>query len=737
MTANRTQNAALDQRLILELRIDASGEVTRKPTRLGRKDTLEGKLLGQLYPGIRVARVSVPYELTPYEQSVVENRMASLHYGGVEYKLVGASSSAKDGKFYFVDKAHAGPIAERFQHWPEAAIRNRLASTRTSLVGRERQIEELCGELRREDSRLLTMTGVGGTGKTTLARAVIDRLYPEFSDSVFFVELETIKQAVLVASTIAHSLGVKEIDSKLIVEGLKRHLRERNTLLVLDSFEHLLDAVPILVELLAAAPLLKMLVTSRALLHLRFEREYVVPPLAFPETIAQASLDEIKHCEAVRLFVERARGVKGDFVLTNENARSIAEICKRADGLPLAIELAAARVKVLSPQAILPLLDHRLKLLTGGARDLPTRQQTMRGTIDWSYELLTEDEKQLFSRLAVFAGGFTFEVAERVLVNQLSVAVNGELTRKESTSVPEPTIEVLDDITSLADNSLLVAKPLTRGDVRFRMLEVVREYALECLAASGEAEPLLRQYAAYFLAFAEKAELRLQGAQSAEWLGRLEEEHDNIRAALQWSLTNHAATAARLGAAISYLWEFQGYLTEGLTVSKEILSLGDQVPTRIRWKLLSAGGNLARFQGDHETAQRMYEEGLTDAGSAHDLPQISLFSRGLGKLAYVQGDCTKARRFTEEALTAARESNDQFGIACSLNMLGDLTRLQSNDSAARALYQEALALCKQSGNKYKTAEILINLAAAEYGEGAHRAVTCPRKTLPVEAGVLS
>src|ERR1019366_8158839 len=254
---------------------------------------------------------------------------------------------------------------------------------------------------------------------------------------------------------------------------------------------------------------------------------YMVPPLSAPEKLMQVAPAELARYEAVRLFVERARGVKGDFTLTEENARSVAEICVRVDGLPLAIELAAARVKVLSPQAILSRLDHRLKLLKGGALDLPARQQTMSGAIDWSYELLTEDENQLFRRLAVFVEGFTCEAAEAVVGGKGSVALKEDAAEKGTTNVVESMIDVLDGTTSLADKSFLVAKPQSRGDVRFRMLEVVREYALDRLEASGEAEEMRRHHAAYFLGFAEEAEPHLQGAQPAVWLNHLEEEHDN------------------------------------------------------------------------------------------------------------------------------------------------------------------------------------------------------------------
>jgi predicted ATPase/serine/threonine protein kinase/DNA-binding winged helix-turn-helix (wHTH) protein len=590
---------------------------------------------------------------------------------------------------------------------------NNFSAQHVSLVGRERETEQVCDMLRRAGTRLVTLTGVGGTGKTTLAQAVARQLRGEFSDGVFFVELAAIKQADLVASTIAQPLGVKEADGKPRSEALKDYLRGRNMLLVLDNFEHLPTAASLLAELLVSAPRLKMMVTSRALLHLSLEREYLVPPLATPETPAQFSPDDLMRYEAVRLFVERARGVNANFALTDQNARSVAEICVRVDGLPLAIELAAVRVRVLSPRAILSRLDHRLKLLTGGALDLPTRQQTVSGAMEWSYELLPDAEKQLFSRLAVFAGGITLEAAEGVVFGQASAAV------KHPTA--EPTIEVLDGITSLVDKSLLVARPQSRGEVRFRMLEVVREYALDRLEASGEAEQMWRHHAAYFLAFAEQAEPHLQGPQPAEWLKRLEEELDNIRVVLRWLLANDAGKAACLWAAIRYFWVFQGHLAEGLAAAKEILRLCGHVPTTVRWKLLSMAGNLARFQGDYETARRMYEEGLSDGRSVDDLQQISLSCRGVGGLAYEQGDYPVARRFAEEALSAARQSNDNFGIARSLSMIGDLDRALGDDAAARPLYEESLAICRQLSNRCATANILTNLAAAEFGEGNYTA----------------
>ncbi len=608
---------------------------------------------------------------------------------------------------------------------------NNLTENFASIIGREKEIAEIKNLLLQNEVRLLTMTGIGGTGKTTLAQAVARGLLTEFSDGVFFVELAAITNAELVISTIALPLGVKEAGGKPTLEILKDYLRDKRMLIVVDNFEQVIDAAPKIAELLSAASKLKILITSRVPLHLSAEREFVVPPLAVPDEISQISLDELLNYEAIKLFVERARNAKSNFALREENARSIAEICARLEGLPLAIELAAARVKILSPQMILTKLENRLKLLTGGASDLPARQQTMRGAVEWSYDLLNEDEKTLFRLLAVFAGGFTFEAAEAivqsssVLSPRFSAPASLEEKLKFEVKTPHEggtqNPDVLELITSLVDKSLLVAKEQADGESRFRMLEVVREYALNHLEVSDEAEAMRHNHATYFLALAEEAEPHLQGAQLAKWLNCLEEEHDNLREALRWSLAYNAVTAARLAAAIRYFWVFQGYLTEGFKWSEEILKLGDGVPTAARWKILSMAGNMARYQGDYETARRMYEEGLTQGLAADDLPQISLSCRGLGGLALEQGDYTTARRFSEEALSIARKSNDKYGIARSLSMLGDLARTVGDDERARPLFEEALTICRQLDNKYAIGNILTNLAAAEYGLGDYTA----------------
>lgn len=570
---------------------------------------------------------------------------------------------------------------------------SRLHSQPICIFGREREIKEICAELHRPEVRLLTLHGVGGVGKTSLAKAVAGAVRPEFVDGVFFVDLMDIRRSELVLFTIEQVLGIRSTEPN--PTALKEYLRPRKLLLVLDNFEQVLPAANGIAELLATAANLKMIVTSRALLRLTDEHEYLVPPLVTPAAPEEIAYAELSRCGAVRLFAQRAQAVRPGFHLTRDDAVTVAQICSRLEGLPLAIELAAARMKLLSPQAILSRLDHRLKLLSGGSRDIPTRQQTMSGTIEWSYELLTEDEQRLFRSLSVFAGGFTLEAAENVLHD-------GELIER---------------ITSLVNQSLVIVRETRTAEPRLYMLEVVREYALERLESSCQTGSIRKAHAAYFLALAEEAEPHLQGAQPTGWLQRLELEYDNIRAALRWSVVNNIETAARIAAAIRYFWLFRGYLTEALHILMEILAAADSLPRTVRCKLLSTAGNVAKFQGDYGFARAMYEQGLSQGRAAGNLSQVSLFCRGLGGLSGEQGDYPGALGFAQQALTAAREARDEYGIARSINLHADLARATGDDKLACPLYEEALHICRRLGNKYGVSNILTNLAAAEYGRG--------------------
>ena len=595
---------------------------------------------------------------------------------------------------------------------------NNLSTEFTPIIGREKEIAEIRSLLKRDNVRLITLTGIGGTGKTSLAKAVARKMLTDFADGVFFVEVAAITNKELVLSTVAQAFGVKETGGKTILDVLKDHLRDKQILLVIDNFEQIVDAAPQITQLIADAGRLKILITSRVLLHLTSEREFVVPPLSMPDEIKQISHDELLKYEAIKLFVERAQNIKPSFGLSDENARTVVEICTRLEGLPLAIELAAARVKILSPHAILSKLENRLKLLTGGARDLPARQQTMRGAIEWSYELLTVEEKCLFRHLAVFAGGFTLEAAEAIVTCQLPIICEGETSEQDTIKINRLTIDMLDGVTSLVDKSLLVSKEQANGDIRFRMLEVVREYALELSITNGEAEIMRRSHAEYFLALGEEAEPYLKSAKAAAWLDRLEDEHDNLRAALRWLLENDVEKAARLTAAIRMLWTFHSHLTEGRKWLKAALDRGgESISATVRFGLLNGLGLAARHQGDYKPAFQTYEQGLLAGRAANNLQQIALSSRNLGAVAIHLDNVTAARKFIDESLKISSELDDKPGIAVSLSYLGALARAKGDQEAARPFFEQSLAIFQELGNREAVSGNLVNLGFTAYEEG--------------------
>ena len=586
----------------------------------------------------------------------------------------------------------------------------------TTLFGREKEVVGIKNLLRRDDVRIATLTGTGGTGKTRLAEAIVDDCFWEFPDGVFFVELAAINDAELVVSTIANTLGVKESGGKTLVGNLMNFLREKRLLLVLDNFEQVISAASLLTKLTDALPKLKILATSRVALRLSGEHELIVSPLAVPPTDSRIQIAELKNYSAVKLFIARAQSTKPNFIFDNNNSLVIAEICARLDGLPLAIELAAARIKLLSPPAILGRLENSLKLLTSRTPDLPARQQTMRGVVEWSYDLLDVDEKFLFNRLAVFVGGFTVEAVESVVSSQLSLADDEETSSNEklTTNNGQLTVAVLDLLTSLIDKNLLVAKEQTDGETRLRMLETIREFALEKLETSGKLETLQRRHAEYFLALAEEADPHLQTANAGEWLNHLEAEYDNLRAAIRWLFETDAEAAARLAAAMRGFWIFHNYLTEGRALLEAAL---EGASSAVSFKLLNGIGMLAKFQGDYAASQQTYQKGLAAGKAANDLRQIALANRGLGAAAQLQGDYAAARKFMEEGLAISRELGDQAGIANSLNFLGDLARQENDDAVARLLFEESLTIYRQLGNKQNVCANLNNLGAIIYSEG--------------------
>ena len=579
---------------------------------------------------------------------------------------------------------------------------NNLTATYSRIIGRENQIASISRLLLQDDVRLVTMTGIGGTGKTRLSRAVAERMLLSFDDGVFFIEMAAVTQVEVVASTIAQPLGIKEEGGKPVLDMLKDHLRDKQMLIVIDNFEQVIDAAPQIAELLTAAHRLKILVTSREILHVKAEIEFPVPPLSLPQAVAALSFNELKLNEAVLLFAERAKIAKPSFLPTPENVADIASICARLDGLPLAIELAAGRAKVLSPAAILSKLENRLNLLTGGARDLPERQQTMRGAVAWSYDLLNEFEKSVFRKLSVFSGGFRVESAEFVCGSS-------------------DDLEVLDAVTSLIDKSLLIQKELSDGGSRFRMLEVVRDFASELLESNGEADAIHRKHAEFFVSLGEMAEPFLQTAQSDVWLGRLEEEHDNLRAVMRWSLANEPSIAIRLAVAARNYWLVHSHLTEGFGWLKAASETSFDPSPALRFKLLNGLGLAARFRGDYETARHAYENGLAAGREADDKQGIALSNRGLGLVAMQQEDFSSAKHFFDEGLSISRELGDKFGIAISLSFLGDLARTEGRNAEARPQFEEAVELFRALEKSPPLADALNNLGAAVFGTGDYKA----------------
>jgi predicted ATPase/DNA-binding CsgD family transcriptional regulator len=509
----------------------------------------------------------------------------------------------------------------------------------TPLIGREGELHTASDLLRDGATRLLTVTGPGGIGKTRFALRLAHEVEAEFEDGAVFVSLAPISDQALLATAIVQSLRLRESKEIGALERICLALRTRQLLLVLDNFEQIRPAAPFLAEILNACPRLKALVTSRVPLHLTVEQEFALPPLALPPG-DEASWTDVASTPAVMLFAQRAHAVKADFALEQANAANVAEICRRLDGLPLSIELAAARSKVLSPSALLARLSHGLDVLVGGPQDQPTRQQTLRAAISWSYDLLAEDEQRLFDRLAVFVGGFTVDAAD---------AIAGQGDDAAMASRPVSVFELL---STLVDSSLLRIEEGSRGEPRFSMLETVRQFGLERLQASGELERMRNRHASYFLDVVLQAEPELYGSdRQAHLLELSEANHDNFRAALAWAEeTGDADTVLRMTGALFFFWYVRGHMTEGRRWMARALAMDEAVPGAPRAHALIGSGFLANWQGDFETAVPFLEQGLDLARRISD-PRLTIFALGLlGTTAEDTGDYDRAAIFLEEAL---------------------------------------------------------------------------------------
>jgi predicted ATPase/class 3 adenylate cyclase len=580
---------------------------------------------------------------------------------------------------------------------------NNLPAQTTPFIGREQAIRAIKEQLSNAKVRLLTLSGVGGTGKTRLALQAAADMVDEFEHGVFFVPLAALRDPALVVPTIAQAFALREAAGRLLQEQLQDYLREKQMLLVLDNFEQVIDAAPRVSDLLTAAPGLKVLLTSREVLRLSGESDYPVPPLSLPDPKRLPPLERLTQYEAVALFIDRAVAVKPAFAVTHENAPAVAEICHRLDGLPLAIELAAARVRVLPPQRMLVELSHRLSFLMGGTRDLPGRQKTLRRTIDWSHGLLTADEQKLFRRLAVFVGGCALEAIEAVCNI-------------------EPDLHVLETLESLVGKSL-VNETEAHGEARFAMLETIREYSGERLIAAGEAERVRERHRDYFLALAEEAAPKLNGAEQAAWLQHLEEEHENLRAGLDWSLTEAGSGGGlRLCGAMQKFWWTRGHLAEGREWCVRVLGkAGAEDRTHERAKALNAAGVLAYYQGDYLAARGRHEESLAIKRELGDRSGVASSLLNLGNVVHGQGDFASARALLEESLAIRRELGDRGGIAWSLNNLGNVTLDQGDFASARALLEECLAFFRELGDRWNIAISLGNLGEVTHGQGDYPA----------------
>ncbi|HSJ00223.1 MAG TPA: tetratricopeptide repeat protein [Patescibacteria group bacterium] len=586
---------------------------------------------------------------------------------------------------------------------------NNLPVQATAFFGREAQIAEVDDLL--GTARLVTLTGPGGTGKTRLSLQVAAARIGQYPDGVYFVPLGSITQPDLVVPAIAHEVGLPDRGGSRPMERLQAHLRERRVLLVLDNFEQVTDAAPAVAELLAGVPTISILVTSRSPLHVYGEREYPVPPLDVPDPRDLPPPAELSQYDSVALFIDRARAAVPTFAITDENAPAVAEICFRLDGLPLAIELAAVRVKLLSPEAILERLGRSMTLLAGGARDLPARQQTLRGAIAWSHDLLDEGDRRIFAALSTFVGGASFDAIEAVC--------------------SDPDLDVFECLESLVDKSLIRRSEGVDGEVRFGMLETIREFARERLVASGKEPELRERHAAWYLALVERVQPEIMGSQKGRWLDLLDQEHDNLRAAITWAVeSGEVETAMRLVSALWRFWQMRGHLAEGLGRATAAIGMAnaERYPECLA-RALDAAGGLAYWMAEGETASAFYERELeiqrrlgNRAGEAWVLYSIAFTDMYTGAAtgnAFNPVHLARASERMEEAIGIYREIGDRVGTAQALWGYANITWSLAPpiDSAefeqARRNLSEALATFEEVGDSFMTAWTRYTLAMTD------------------------
>ena len=580
----------------------------------------------------------------------------------------------------------------------------------TSFIGREKEMADVKQLL--ASTPLLAVLGTGGAGKTRLALQVGADSLDHYTDGVWLLELAALSQPDLLLQTITTVLGLREEAGDSLLLTVQNYLRDRQVLLILDNCEHLLDACARLADmLLRTCPRVRILATSREGLGIAGEQIYRLASLALPEPEDASGLENLAEVEAVSLFVERACAVRPDFTLTLHNAPSVAQLCIRLDGIPLALELAAARVRVLPVEQIEARLNDRFRLLTGGSRTALPRQQTLRALMDWSYDLLDEPERRLLRRLSVFAGGWTLEAAEAVCTDAES---EGKAGAEGSPSLPDYLLspeEALDLLTHLVDKSLVVYMD-QEGTGRYRFLETVRQYARERLQESNEAARIRDRHLAYFLQFAEVALTHILGPEQKQWLRRLEKDHDNLRAALTWAegAEDGAEAGLRITGALWRFWDVHDYWQEGLDRYEAALNHpGAAAPTRLRAIALQGAGSLARNQANYPKAREMVEEALRIRTALEDRPGMALALNNLGSIDWRQGHFEQAQEKYEASLAIRREYQDKQGIAACLLNLGALSEDRGDNAAAQRFYRESLALLREKGDQGNLTILLTNL----------------------------
>ncbi len=583
----------------------------------------------------------------------------------------------------------------------EAIAKTNIPTPLTPLVGREQEVDEACMLLQRPEVRLLTFTGTGGIGKTRLSLHVARELRYDFPDGIFFISLASVTEPELVILVLAQTLGLGVAGERPLFVRLKEFLAEKRILLLLDNFEQVVGAALFLVDLLANCVQVKALVTSRFLLQVRGEYEFPVPPLVLPDSKQRETIEIVTQYPSVQLFMQLALAIKPTFQLNDTNIHAIAKICIRLEGLPLAIELAAAHIKLLPPATLLARLEHRLPLLTGGAQDLPERQQTLRNTIRWSYELLSPDEQCLFRSIAIFTGSCTLDAVETLLHHtNLSIGL-------------------LEGVTALINKSLLRQSEQANGEPRLYMLETLREYGLECLVENGELEAMHGIHVEYMLTLAEEAELHIAGSEQALWLERLDREHDNLREALRWLQEQRQhELLLRLCTALYWFWSVRGHLGEGRQWLGRALTGSEHVSKAVRAKALNAAGALAYNEDEHDQGELLCTESLQLYRELGDIHGCAISLYWLGQAAcWTKHDYALATRYAEEALHLFEQTTDKSGVADAILLLAYIAMNQGIYTEAIARLESGLALFQESDDLWGTGYTLHYLGRIHFSIG--------------------